>query len=106
MAKIQIVTPGDGPIRFASGANHYRLIGLELTRPAGTKGIARLIIGEGTADHLVVDRSWLHGAPQDQTREGVSLNGMTNVAIVDSYFSDFHCIAKTGGCIDSHAVGG
>jgi hypothetical protein len=106
MAKIQIETPGDGPIRFASGANHYRLIGLELTRPAGTKGIARLIIGEGTADHLVVDRSWLHGAPQDQTREGVSLNGMTNVAIVDSYFSDFHCIAKTGGCIDSHAVGG
>jgi hypothetical protein len=36
----------------------------------------------------------------------VNLNGMTNVAIVDSYFSDFHCISKTGACVDSHAVAG
>ena len=107
MAKVETQIPGDGPFRFASGANYYRLIGLEVTRPAGTKGPARLIIGEGTADHIVVDRSWLHGAPQDETRDGVTMNGMTNVAIVDSYFSDFHCISKAGGsCIDSHAISG
>ena len=27
-------------------------------------------------------------------------------AVVDSYFSDFHCIAKTGACVDSQAVAG
>ncbi len=107
MAKVQTQIPGDGPLQFADGANFYRFIGLEVTRPAGTKGPARLIIGAGVTDHVVVDRSWLHGAPQDQTRDGIAMNGMTNVAIVDSYFSDFHCISKAGGgCIDSHAISG
>jgi len=26
--------------------------------------------------------------------------------VVDSYFSDFHCIARTGTCVDSHAIAG
>jgi hypothetical protein len=106
MARVQIQTTGDGPFLLANGANYYRFIGLEVTRPVGTPGSARLIAGKGTADHLVVDRSWLHGQPQDETYIGVSLNGMTNVAVVDSYFNDFHCVSKTGGCVDSHAIGG
>ncbi len=106
MAKVQIQTSGDGPFRLAPGANYYRFIGLEVTRPTGTPGSARLLSGKGTADHIVVDRSWLHGAPQDETRNGINMSGMTNVAVVDSYFSDFHCIALTGSCIDSHAMAG
>jgi len=106
MAKVQIQTRGNGPFELAAGANYYRFIGLEVTRPAGTPGTARLMFVKGTADHLVVDRSWLHGAPQDETDGGVALNGMNNVAIVDSYFSDFHCISKTGACTDSHAIAG
>jgi hypothetical protein len=106
MAKVQIQTQGDGPFKFAPGANYYRFTGLELTRPAGTPGPAALMVGQGTADHIVVDRSWLHGAPQDETHLGVNLSGMTNVAVVDSYFSDFHCISITGACTDAHAVAG
>jgi hypothetical protein len=106
MAKVQIQTAGNGPIEIASGANYYRFIGLEVTRPAGTKGPAQLIVGQGTADHLVFDRSWLHGAPQDETQLGIRLDGMTNIAVVDSYFSDFHCIALTGACTDAHAISG
>jgi hypothetical protein len=106
MAKVQLETSGDGPFRLAPGANYYRFIGLEVTRLAGTPGIARLFSGQGAADHIVVDRSWLHGAPQDETHGGVDLDQMTNGAIVDSYFSDFHCIALTGACIDSHAISG
>jgi hypothetical protein len=106
MAKVQIQTQGDGPFEFANGANFYRFVGLEVTRPVGTPGSARLMWGKGTSDHIVVDRSWLHGAPQDETHDGVDLNGMTNAAVVDSYFSDFHCIAITGSCTDAHAVAG
>ncbi len=106
MAKVQIQTQGDGPFQFATGANYYRLIGLEVTRAAGTPGSARLITSRGTVDHLVVDRSWLHGNPQDETYAGLRLSGMTNAAIVDSYFSDFHCIALTGACTDAHAIAG
>jgi hypothetical protein len=106
LAKVQLASFGDGPIRFASGANFYRFIGLEITRPVGTSGKARLITAQGTGDHIIVDRSWLHGAPQDETAVGVSLNGMTYAAVINSYFSDFHCIAVTGTCTDAHAVGG
>jgi len=106
MAKVQMGAVGDGPFKIASGANFYRFIGLEITRPNGTPGTGRLVTAEGTADHFILDRSWLHGNAQDETYDGVSLNGMTNVAIVDSYFSDFHCISVTGRCVDSHAIGG
>jgi len=64
------------------------------------------MFSRSTADHIVVDRSWLHGAPQDETHNGVSLSGMTNAAIVDSYFSDFHCISITGQCTDAQAISG
>ncbi len=106
MAKVQFQNRGQGPFQFADGANYYRFIGLEVTRPTGASGTAQLISAQGTADHLVFDRSWLHGATQDETNVGVNLNGMTNVAVVDSYFSDFHCISRSGACVDSHAVAG
>ncbi len=109
MAKVQMPNPADGPIQFANGANYYRFIGLEITRPAGTPGPARLIAiagSGGTMDHFVLDRSWLHGNLQDETHNGVDLDGMANVAVVDSYFSDFHCISGTGTCTDAHAVSG
>jgi hypothetical protein len=106
MAAVQIEAQGDGPFQLANGANFYRFVGLEITRPAGVKDSARLIMGQGTADHIIIDRSWLHGAPQGETRNGLSMDNMTNVAVVDSYFSDFHCISGTGTCTDAHAISG
>jgi hypothetical protein len=54
----------------------------------------------------VIDRSWLHGTAHDETEAGVILRGVTYAAVVDSYFSDFHCIAGTGACTDAKAIGG
>jgi Putative Ig domain len=105
LAKVQMQTNGAGPFQLANGANFYRFIGLEVTRPAGAPGGGILISGQGTSDHIIVDHSWLHGAPQDETHDGVNLNGMTNGAVIDSYFSDFHCVVK-GLCTDAHAVAG
>jgi hypothetical protein len=106
MAKVQMAVAGDGPFRLVAGANFYRFIGLEVTRPAGTPGGAVLLYGQDASDHIIVDRSWFHGAPQDETHNGVSLDGMTNAAVVDSYFSDFHCISVTGTCTDAQAISG
>lgn len=97
---------GSGPLLFASGANHYRLIGLQITRLAGNGPIIDLVLPQGTMDHIVFDRVWIHGTAQDETRRGIYLSGATNVAIVDSFFSDFHCIAVTGTCTDSQAIAG
>jgi len=106
MSKVEIQTAGDGPFQFAPGANFYRFIGLEITRPAGMPLPARLVSSQQTSDHIIIDRSWLHGPTQDETYVGVSLDGMTNGAVIDSYFSDFHCISRTGFCVDSQAIEG
>jgi hypothetical protein len=99
---------GSGPIIMADGANHYRLLGLEITRSASKNTVYSLAITEkgGTADHIVFDRSWLHGTEHDETARGIMLSRTTQAAVVDSFFSDFHCVAKSGACGDSQAIAG
>lgn len=108
MAKIVFAgSGGSGPIFFTEGANHYRFIGIEITREASAASITALAGPEGAvaSDHIIFDRVWIHGNSQDETRRGLFLNGTTYVAVVDSYFSDFHCVAK-GNCTDAQAISG
>jgi hypothetical protein len=96
-----------GPLNLLPGANHYRLIGLELTRAQGSGGVINLIwpYARSTPHHIIVDRSWLHGTTHDDTARGLYLRGMSFAAAIDSYFSDFHCAVK-GKCTDSQAIAG
>lgn len=107
LAKLVFGTTGSGPIQFADGANHYRFMGLEITR-TGNSPVYNLIINAhgGTSDHIVIDRSWVHGTAQEETTRGLMLTGNSYVAVVDSFFSDFHCVAVSGACVDSQAIGG
>jgi len=50
LAKVQMPNPDGGPFSLANGANFYRLVGLELTRPIGVKGSAVLISIEDKGD--------------------------------------------------------
>jgi hypothetical protein len=96
-----------GPIILASGANHYRLLGLEITRAAGTGiNFQYVSITTGAADHIYLDRVWLAGTPQDENKTGINMSGITYGALLDSYASDFHCIAVAGACTDAKVVGG
>jgi hypothetical protein len=97
---------GSGPITFAAGANHYRLIGLEVTRAASSATVYNLFEFQGPADHLVFDRLWVHGTPRDETVRGILLGGSRYVAVVDSFFTDFHCVGRSGACTDSQAIAG
>jgi len=103
---IQPTASSNGPVELAAGANHYRLVGLEITRAAGVGMISELVAPQAAADHIIVDRSWLHGTAQDETTRGVYLSGVTSSAVIDSFFTDFHCVALTGSCTDSQAVAG
>jgi hypothetical protein len=107
LAKIEFRGNGIGPVLLAPGANHYRLIGLEVTR-AVSPSIAYALVGpdKGTADHLILDRMWIHGTEQNETVRGVMLSHIRYAAVVDSYLNDFHCVAGTGGCQDSQAISG
>ncbi len=107
MARIEYSGASSGPITFANGANHYRFIGLEITRTAGTGVVYNLVFNQGNAaNNIIFDRNWIHGTAQDETQRGVMLAGTTYAAIVDSYFSDFHCISNTGACLDSQDIAG
>lgn len=109
MAKLVVgLQSGSGPIAFTAGANHYRFIGLEITRPANAAAIGNLAYptAGSSGDHIIFDRVWMHGTPHDDTTRGIYLSGLTNVAVVDSYLNDFHCESKTGTCTDSQTLSG
>ena len=109
MAKLLISqTFGSGPVTFLAGANHYRLIGLEITRLANAGFIGNLAfpVKGATGDHIIFDRVWMHGTAHDDTTRAIYLSGMTSTAIVDSYINDFHCESKTGSCTDAQAISG
>lgn len=106
LAKIEFdVRSGLGPFLFQPGANHYRFIGLEITRRPGAV-VSALVIAphEATAHHLIFDRVWMHGDAQDETTRALNLNGMSYVAVIDSFFTDFHCTAVTGSCTDAQVI--
>jgi hypothetical protein len=101
----------DGAIIFAPGANHYRFVGLEITRaPARPKlSIVYTLMANGQqapADHIIFDRVWAHGNAQDETNHGFRTNGITYAAVINSTFTDFHCVARTGACTDAQAIVG
>jgi Putative Ig domain len=108
MAKIVFTGVGSRPITLAPGVNHVRFLGLEITRTSPGHVVFNLVSLQngGPADHLVFDRVWIHGTAQDDTTRGIELGGSTYVAVVDSFFSDFHCVATTGACGDAQAING
>jgi hypothetical protein len=97
---------GVGPVVFSPGANHYRLFGLEITRTDSDASISALAQTKqgGTANHIIFDRVWIHGTAQGETRRGVEFSAMTYGAVIDSFFTDFHCIAVTGSCTDAQTI--
>lgn len=94
---------GSGPLLFSPGANHYRLIGLEITALSNAYNLVEFL---GPADHVIFDRVWMHGTAQGDAARGILLGQSRHVAVVDSFFSDFHCVAKSGTCGDSQAIAG
>jgi hypothetical protein len=108
LAKLVMPTASLGPIIFVSGANYYRLIGLEVTRLAGTGIVYSLasVKSGGTASNVILDRVWLHGTAHDETGKGLQLGGFSYASVVDSFFTDLHCVSVSGSCTDAAAVSG
>lgn len=100
-------TNSTGPLLLANGASHYRLLGLKITRTAGTGiNFGFITVHSGAADHIILDRVWLAGTPQDESKNGIDFAGITYGALIDSYSSDFHCTSIVGACTDGKVVGG
>lgn len=91
-------------ISFSPGASYYRFIGLEITRPAG--GSYKTLVSLNGASHVIFDRVWIHGTALDTTYYGMSLDASNYAAVIDSYFTDFHCLTSSTTCKDSSAITG
>lgn len=102
----------------AAGAAFWRIIGFEIQQPDtfnnDGNGLVDLTNG---ADHIVIDRSLLHGVRTNCTlsgstytcsshdlKNGVQLQNSTNVAVINSWLWDIAC--PQGTCTDSHGLGG
>jgi hypothetical protein len=102
----KIVSPGaTAPLTLPPGANHYRLVGLEIYS-ASTQGCnpnssppqncytyqlvyGASVPGQPLVDSVTVDRCYLHGSPTQDVQRAVHANG-SNFAVIDSYISDIH----------------
>jgi hypothetical protein len=88
------------------GGIFVRFVGFEITRLSGI-GIIFNMISPGAGSHdLIFDRVYVHGTAIDETTRGLMLTNAYNVAVINSYFSDFHCLAIAGTCQDAQAIAG
>lgn len=105
------------PIQVAAGANYYRLIGLEVGAAHGIVQDGSLVDLSNGADHIIIDRSIIHGEAQQcaqsggtytctsaDVKNGIELDNSTNVAVINSWIYDLLC--PQGSCSDSHGIGG
>jgi hypothetical protein len=95
-------------VKVPSGArmgDHIRFIGLEWSAPPDAH-IGRLVSTED-ADHIIFDRNWLHPPGDTEMNKGIGMIKRSRfIAVINSYLSGFHCVARTGTCTDSSALGG
>jgi len=106
-AKVLINIARHAPAAFvlSPNANHYRFIGLEITRPV--TGATASLVKTNNATQIIFDRVWIHGVANNDTSSAIGLDsGTSYIALIDSYANDFHCEAVTGICTDSHVVYG
>lgn len=95
MAKLLVSGSGDIQI-----GDHYRLIGLEITRPSDGTWHNALVGLAGS--HIILDRDWIHGdSTADTTHLVQTQDGADHVAIINSYMNDAHCNASKNVCSDS-----
>jgi hypothetical protein len=92
-------------VPFTTLGDHYRFIGIEWSSAPGAK--TTKMINTTGADHVIFDRNWFHPAEGVEMAKGVLMNGDSHfVAVVNSYFSNFNCVARSGSCTDASALGG
>jgi len=106
MARIAGVSKADQIIGTVPGANYYRLIGLEIadTGANGNLGGFYDLVRLKSADHIIIDRCWIHGSPLGEDVRGVSFESSSYIAVIDSYISDIHSKVSGYGA-DSSAIG-
>jgi Right handed beta helix region len=107
-ALAKVITPDGAPVlAVASGANYYRIQGIEFAPASGIYAQDLVQIGTGSETSngqlphdLDFDRDYIHGDPSAGSKRGVTLNGI-NITVENCYFSAF-----TSNWQDTQALAG
>ena len=97
----KVLSNNVGPaITTAVGANHYRLIGIEIGVTDSVKlNYGVFVIGQAATSlselphDITIDRCYIHGTPKGNVKSGIVFNG-ASLAVVDSYISDIHVVGQ------------
>lgn len=110
LATLESTVNAEPVIKTAAGAHHYKLIGLHIKTQSPAVFVYDLVrFGYGRPEqvtlesvphHLVLDRSWVEGHPEQQTQRGVSLN-CADCGVINSVVRDIR-----GKGMDTQAVCG
>lgn len=113
-AKIIVSVPTANAITFSSLADHYRFIGIEVTKTPNVQLQGALILMQSDptvmgTNHVIFDRYFIHGEPWttasgfgSETPMGVRAFNSQWIALINGWNVDTYCIA---GCVDSHSIG-
>jgi hypothetical protein len=93
----KIYSPNTQPaIRTASGAHHFRFIGVEIGLTANVAtNFGLVLFGNDETSlaqlphDLIIDRCYIHGNATGDVSRGVALNAASS-AVIDSYISNIH----------------
>lgn len=98
------IIPAAGSTNAAITGDHIRWTGIEWGRASGTAQITQYM--DLTSAHAIIfDRNWWHGTALDETRHGIQIQTANEIAVINSYFSDFHCYSG-GACDQASAING
>ena len=100
MASLVVTRPSGAVV-----GDHIRFIGVEWTSDPAVN-IGRLVSLDG-ADHVILDRNWIHPGQGAEVGKGVGVNrGARVIAVINSYISGLNCVARSGKCTDASAISG
>ena len=118
MPKIQASGSNPWCVRTAPGANHYRIVGVEITKAASNTTTVDFVRTGMKSDastyetdiaeissYIVFDRCYVHGTANDPSQVGINLDGEYQ-AVIDCVVSDIHSNSNDSQAILSvNAVG-
>jgi hypothetical protein len=109
-----IISPGFNvpPVLTESGAHHYRLIGLEITKLDPTAFIQEMVVIDANQSlpearvtdmaqfphDIIIDRCYIHGLPSNDMKRGIRLYCMS-CAVIDSYIAEAHVVGQEAQAI-------
>ena len=112
-------TGSSGPIDLATNnADHYRFIGVEITRQTAPKTTIENLVALGTGNNVILDQVWCHGVEPaggafpasktnfTETTRCLGLGQSHQVAVINSYLNDFYCTQTNGSGCDAQALAG